>query len=171
MKSSSKILSVLALALMAGTILSPVRAQDSDYPRQFSIEARRIAPSHVLNRCVTTPTKIDLVVNFDNNSDKLSAKGAEQVKKVAAIINDPSFVGSHVTLDGYTDAIGKDSRNIDLSYRRALMIMHTLVDKYGVPASLLSAQGFGKANPVATNSTPVGRAANRRVSFEVSVEK
>jgi OOP family OmpA-OmpF porin len=168
MKSTSKILSIATLAMAAGMVISCAPQTVSDYPHQVEIPARQINPSHRLNTCPMGVTKIEVVVNFDTASDKLSARGAAQVQKAAAIINDPSFQGSHVTVEGYTDAAGKDAANLDLSYRRALTVMHVLVDQYGVPASMLSAQGFGKANPVATNSTAAGRMANRRVVFMVS---
>lgn len=167
MKPSIKFMSVLAIALIASVAASSARAESStDYPRQFSIQAREIKATHRLNtKCMVST--IDLVVNFATGSDKLTAKGAATVKKVAAIINDPSFRGTHVRIEGYTDSVGKPTKNLDLSQRRALRVMHALVDKYGVPAGMLSAEGMGDANPIATNSTGPGRAMNRRVSFTV----
>jgi outer membrane protein OmpA-like peptidoglycan-associated protein len=139
----------------------------ADYPGQTEIQARQIVATHTLNHCAPLGvTRIDVVINFDTASDALSPEAEAQVDKVAAILNSPSFQGSHVTVAGYTDAVGKSSKNVKLSYNRAMTVLHALVER-GVPASLLSAQGFGAANPVATNSTTAGRAANRRVSFVV----
>lgn len=173
MKSASRFLSVMTLTLAAGMVISCARTESvSDFPHQFMIDARKIEATHRLNQCPNTaPTKIDLAVNFDSGSDKLTAAADAQLRKVAAILNDPSFQGSHVTAEGYTDAVGKPSKNTKLSYRRAQAVVHALVEKYGVPASMFSAQGFGAANPVATNSTAAGRAANRRVTFAVSSGK
>ncbi len=170
MKLSSKILSAASLVMAAGMVMSCTMGQTmyNEYPHQSEIQAREIHATHQLNTCSMAVSKIDVVVHFPTASDKLSAHGLAEVQKVASIINDPMFRGSHVTVEGYTDAAGKDAANLDLSYRRALTVMHTLVDQFGISSGMLSAQGFGKANPVATNSTAAGRSANRRVVFVVA---
>jgi chemotaxis protein MotB len=73
---------------------------------------------------------------------------------------------------GYTDnvSIGPGLRregistNLDLSSRRADNVVDYLVRK-GVDQNLISAQGLGETNPVASNSTPDGRAQNRRIEI------
>ena len=54
-----------------------------------------------------------------------------------------------------------------LSERRANSVRDWLV-KCGIPASRLSAKGFGETNPVASNATPEGRAQNRRTELVVT---
>jgi len=79
-----------------------------------------------------------------------------------------------VVVDGYTDnvPVGPDMQregitsNFDLSSRRADGVVDYL-RRQGVNPALLSAQGFGDTNPVASNDTPEGRAKNRRI--EVSL--
>jgi OOP family OmpA-OmpF porin len=61
--------------------------------------------------------------------------------------------------------VGSDAYNQKLSERRATSVMEYLVD-HGIPASGLTARGFGKADPVANNATAAGRAQNRRVTVE-----
>lgn len=170
MKSASRFLSVITLALAAGTIISCSHTETYDtYPSETEIPARQINATHTLNRWVAPmgSTKIDAVVHFATGSDKLTADDKATVERVAAFLTSPNFTGSHVTVEGYTDSKGKAAKNVKLSYRRALTVVHAL-EAHGVPASLLSAQGFGDADPVATNSTGEGRAANRRVTFSVS---
>jgi outer membrane protein OmpA-like peptidoglycan-associated protein len=65
-------------------------------------------------------------------------------------------------VEGHTDSTGADAYNQALSERRANSVLRYLVDA-GVPASRLSAQGFGESQPVADNDTAEGRAQNRRV--------
>jgi OOP family OmpA-OmpF porin len=65
-------------------------------------------------------------------------------------------------VEGHTDNTGSDAYNQALSVRRANAVLKYLVDA-GVPASRLSAQGFGESQPVADNDTAEGRAQNRRV--------
>ena len=65
---------------------------------------------------------------------------------------------------GYTDAIGSDSYNLDLSRRRAQAVVDYLITQ-GIDANRFEIIGMGKSDPVATNSTPEGRAMNRRVEI------
>ncbi|MBV9300634.1 MAG: OmpA family protein [Acidobacteriaceae bacterium] len=67
-------------------------------------------------------------------------------------------------VDGYTDNVGDKSANKKLSEDRAKSVADWLVD-HGVDRSRLSVKGFGESNPVADNSTPQGRARNRRVEL------
>ena len=56
------------------------------------------------------------------------------------------------------------ANNKELSYNRAVAAVDFLASQ-GVKRSLLSAQGFGEANPVASNDTPEGKAKNRRIEI------
>lgn len=162
----SKFLPALSLVLMAGVLAACSGIQTvGSYPSQFAIEARQINATHRLNQC-PLGSKLDMVVNFGTGSDKLSSKGAATVKKVAAVLKDPSFRG-RVTVVGYTDSTGDAAKNMALSQRRANRVMNALIAQ-GVPANMLSAEGLGEADPVATNSTSAGRAANRRAVFVVN---
>jgi len=67
---------------------------------------------------------------------------------------------------GFTDSIGTVEYNLGLSERRANAVKQYLVER-GVPANRIYTEGKGKADPIATNSTPEGRAQNRRVEIEV----
>jgi OOP family OmpA-OmpF porin len=70
-------------------------------------------------------------------------------------------------IKGYTDSAGSDAANLALSQARAERVMNELIAR-GLSAQQVRAQGFGEADPVATNDTPEGRAQNRRVVFGVA---
>jgi outer membrane protein OmpA-like peptidoglycan-associated protein len=70
---------------------------------------------------------------------------------------------------GYTDAIGSVQYNLDLSRRRAQAVVDYLVSQ-GIDAARFEVIGMGKSDPIATNSTPEGRAMNRRVEI-TAIEK
>ena len=72
-----------------------------------------------------------------------------------------------MSVDGYTDSVGSDEYNQRLSERRANSVKDYL-ETLGVSGSRLTAQGFGKTNPVASNDTAEGRAQNRRVELVVN---
>lgn len=67
---------------------------------------------------------------------------------------------------GFTDSIGTEEYNLGLSQRRANAVKEYLVSR-GVDANRIYTEGKGEADPIATNSTPQGRALNRRVEVEV----
>lgn len=103
-------------------------------------------------------------VNFAFNSDVVDASSLVVLEVAAeALRNNP---GVRVKVEGYTDSIGADAYNMSLSERRAESVRRVLVEK-GVPAPRLSAEGFGKSNPVASNATEDGRRLNRRVELKV----
>jgi len=75
--------------------------------------------------------------------------------------------GVRVEVAGHTDARGSDAYNRRLSRRRAEAVMAYFVAR-GVPESALSAEGYGESAPVADNTTPAGRARNRRVELRIT---
>mgnify|MGYP002654531410 FL=1 len=105
---------------------------------------------------------------FPEGGFKLNAKADQVLAKMAPTLT--GFKNTKVVVRGYTDNIGIGpelrregiSTNFDLSSRRADNVVDYLVRK-GVDQNLISAQGMGETNPVASNSTPDGRAQNRRI--------
>lgn len=99
--------------------------------------------------------KIDLEINFDYNSDRVSAKSLPSVQALGRALANPELKGSTFIVAGHTDAAGSDTYNQDLSERRADSIKHYLVEKSGIPAADLLTVGYGKsklkdpANPLA----------------------
>ncbi len=82
---------------------------------------------------------------------------------------------TRVIIEGYTDTmpVGPELRregiasNLDLSSRRADTVADTLI-ALGAPRNIISADGRGEANPVASNATPEGRARNRRIEVTLA---
>lgn len=72
-----------------------------------------------------------------------------------------------LSIEGYTDAVGSDTYNLNLSQRRADAVRAALAYR-GIDGGRISAKGFGKANPVASNATAEGRQRNRRVEIVIS---
>jgi chemotaxis protein MotB len=107
---------------------------------------------------------------FPEGGFKLNAKADQVLAKMAPTLT--GFKNTKVVVRGYTDnvSIGPGLRregistNLDLSSRRADNVVDYLVRK-GVDQNLISAQGLGETNPVASNSTPDGRAQNRRIEI------
>jgi outer membrane protein OmpA-like peptidoglycan-associated protein len=72
--------------------------------------------------------------------------------------------GIAVEIRGYTDNLGKVAANKKLSLRRAEAVRSWLVSK-GIDAARIAVHGYGPDNPISNNSTPEGRAKNRRIEF------
>jgi len=113
-----------------------------------------------------------LIVNmsdvlFDFNKSTLKPGTRETLAKVAGILL--AYPGLRLQLEGHTDSIGSDQYNQTLSEKRAFSVRDYLVSS-GINGNNLTAVGFGKANPVASNDTDAGRQQNRRVEMVVSGE-
>jgi outer membrane protein OmpA-like peptidoglycan-associated protein len=71
-----------------------------------------------------------------------------------------------VQVEGYTDSVGGDAFNQQLSRQRAEAVRQALISR-GVAPGRLSIKGYGKRDPIADNGTPQGRRLNRRVEFRI----
>jgi outer membrane protein OmpA-like peptidoglycan-associated protein len=111
-----------------------------------------------------------LIVNmsdvlFDTGSYTLKPGAREKLAKVSGILL--AHPGLSMQIEGHTDSVGGDAFNVRLSEQRADSVRDFLGEQ-GVALSSITAQGFGKAEPVATNDTPEGRQRNRRVEIVVN---
>jgi outer membrane protein OmpA-like peptidoglycan-associated protein len=104
-------------------------------------------------------------VNFETDSARVRADSQEQLRNTAAILS--AYPQIHVKIGGYTDNSGDPAANRRLSEERATAVMNALKDN-GITADRLEAEGHGDQHPIADNSTPEGRARNRRVAIRVT---
>jgi len=103
---------------------------------------------------------------FPSGSAVVNPKGVDALAKLAAVLNLNSDVS--VNIEGHTDSIpirGKYQDNWDLSTARANAIVRILVNNYKVNPRKVTATGHSYDDPIATNSTPEGRAKNRRTEI------
>jgi len=103
-----------------------------------------------------------LLFNFD--SFALQQGGVESLTEVAGVLT--RYEETKIIVKGYTDTIGQEAYNQDLSERRANAVRNFLVGE-GVDASKITAIGFGEQFPIAGNDTEEGRQQNRRVEMEI----
>jgi outer membrane protein OmpA-like peptidoglycan-associated protein len=104
-------------------------------------------------------------VLFDFNKYTLKPEARERLARISGIVL--AYPDLHLNIEGFTDSIGSDEYNQILSEKRAATVRDYLISS-GVSINNVVAQGFGKTNPVADNSTPAGRKLNRRVDMVVS---
>ena len=102
---------------------------------------------------------------FATGSSELASGGDAALSALAAYLAENP--ARRVALVGHTDAQGPLEANIALSKRRAQAVAERLVSRHGVDRSQFRAEGMGWLAPRATNLTPEGREANRRVEAVV----
>jgi outer membrane protein OmpA-like peptidoglycan-associated protein len=111
-----------------------------------------------------------LIVNmsdvlFDTGKYTLKPGAKEKLAKVSGILL--AHPGLMLEIEGHTDSVGGEEYNQTLSEHRAEAVRDYLVGQ-GIQPDTVSAKGFGKTKPVASNDTPEGRQQNRRVELVVS---
>jgi outer membrane protein OmpA-like peptidoglycan-associated protein len=107
-------------------------------------------------------------VLFASNKSTILPEARARIDQVADVLL--ATRERHVTIEGHTDSQGSDSRNLDLSQRRADAVRDYLVQRsYG--ADLIKANGRGETQPVADNANAEGRANNRRVEIIIEREQ
>lgn len=104
-------------------------------------------------------------LTFETGKSTLMPESEEQLKNIAEILK--AYPNVMVKLGGYTDNVGLANNNLKLSSDRASLVKSELI-KLGISDARLESEGYGQENPVATNDTEEGRAANRRISIRVN---
>jgi outer membrane protein OmpA-like peptidoglycan-associated protein len=104
-------------------------------------------------------------VLFDFNKYTLKTEARERLAKVSGILM--AYPGLNVKVEGHTDNIGSQEYNQKLSDERAETVRGFMVSQ-GVSPDIITAQGFGKTQPVASNDSAAGRSKNRRVELVVN---
>jgi outer membrane protein OmpA-like peptidoglycan-associated protein len=117
--------------------------------------------------CIVEQTTTLKGVRFETASAKLTPGARTIVDEVARTLKSQPKVNAEV--GGHTDDVGNDAYNLILSSQRAESVRQHLIGK-GVAPERLTAKGYGETQPIASNDTPEGRDANRRVDFKVTVK-
>ncbi len=118
-------------------------------------------PEQVVTNSATTGAYY-APIQFEFDSSVLKTESYGTLDKLAKEIRDAK---SSVTLDGYASSEGSEAYNVSLSKDRANAVKQYLVNA-GVAASSITANGYGEANPIASNATEAGRVQNRRVEIK-----
>lgn len=103
-------------------------------------------------------------VLFETGKAELSPGAARNLDQLVQFLTD--HPERQVEIDGYTDSVGSDAFNLDLSQRRAAAVKMVLV-RHGINGSRIALQGFGKEFAVASNADSGGRQLNRRVEIVI----
>ena len=128
---------------------TPVTVRPPDTKVYVTEQDRRIVNEAVKN------------LEFDFNKATIREHSFASLDNLATLLINKHF---NLKLAGYTDNVGSVDYNLRLSRDRAMSVKTYLVSK-GVQDAQVQAEGYGKANPIASNKTAKGRQTNRRVEF------
>ena len=135
---------------------------------RYSTEARLVEFLRDANAVVDTVNGnwFDFTnVRFKTGSSTITDDSYTQLKDLVAIIK--AFSKATFKIGGYTDNTGDPSANLALSQKRADAVAAAIMKQGANKAQVTGAEGYGQQHPVGDNSTPDGRAMNRRVSVRV----
>ncbi|MDX2171494.1 MAG: OmpA family protein [Bacteroidota bacterium] len=138
------------------TTVIPANFNNIDVPDTVIVEPVTIEklPSDVLTAFKN--------VLFESGESTLSPPSYPELNIIVSYMKvDPKL---KIEIFGHTDNAGDESKNLQLSIKRAVAIGEYLVNN-GVRSSQVTSNGFGSSKPIASNETPEGRKQNRRVEF------
>jgi outer membrane protein OmpA-like peptidoglycan-associated protein len=138
-----------------------------DQRDQATEQAARLQAEVDALKAKPTPRGLVLTLGdvlFDTNRSELNPGAGRKLDQLAQFLNEHK--DRRVQIDGFTDSVGTDSYNEELSRRRADAVKSALLSR-GIDSSRISTEGYGKAFPVANNSDSGGRQLNRRVEVVI----
>jgi OOP family OmpA-OmpF porin len=118
---------------------------------------------------VETIDTLEIDVQFPLESATIGNAYDSQIRAIADTLNARS--NTFVEIAGHTDSTGSAAYNQELSERRATAVADRLTGALGIDSARVSSKGYGEAEPIASNSTDAGRAANRRVEARIQVRR
>jgi outer membrane protein OmpA-like peptidoglycan-associated protein len=134
---------------------------------QATEEAARVQAE--LDQLKATPTPRGMVLTlgdvlFDTGRAELKPGAARKLDQLAQFLSE--HPDRRVQIDGFTDSVGSDAYNEELSQRRADAVKSALMTR-GIDPARIGTEGYGKAYPVASNTDSGGRQLNRRVEVVI----
>ncbi len=115
------------------------------------------------SKLITEGKFVTTGITFDVNSATIRPESYGVLKEIAAALTENPAV--KVKIIGHTDSDGEDAANLALSKKRAESVKENLATEFGIDKSRLETDGKGETAPAAPNTTPEGKANNRRVEF------
>jgi len=137
-------------------------SENFDIPKNAA--ARKIRKDILLGKILVGSKIVLNNIFFDFNKSTLRPESVSELNRLVKLMNETPPL--RIEISGHTDNVGSKSYNKRLSEKRAKAVVDYLVDK-GIDKSRLAFAGYGFAQPIASNDTPMGRQKNRRTEFKV----
>lgn len=103
-------------------------------------------------------------IQFVTGSDKIQTGSYGTLDNIASLML--KYPNTRWSIEGHTDNVGKEAKNLALSKSRAASVKNYFISK-GVGAERLDSEGYGQIRPIADNKTAAGRTENRRVEIKL----
>jgi len=100
---------------------------------------------------------------FETGKSNLRPESRPVLKEITATMQ--KYPDLKLLIEGHTDNVGSAAGNMTLSDARAAAVREALVSQFGIAGDRLTTKGLGDTKPAVPNSTPAGRAQNRRVEL------
>ena len=166
----------IAMLLLAGCVSQQkYDALDAEYQQLNQTMSKEVATNQMqitrLQNAIKVTVNSELL--FPSGDWQMPAEAQQTIGKIVPILAPNQQ--TKIKVNGYTDNVpigaglmrqGIES-NLELSQKRAENVMQYMIS-HGVKANMVSAQGFGEKDPVASNDTAEGRSKNRRVELTVA---
>jgi OOP family OmpA-OmpF porin len=122
--------------------------------------------SKAAERFCSKPAVIN--IQFETNKSDIKPQYDADLKNVSDFLKE--FPKAKGEISGHTDNVASKAYNDKLSQSRAESVKKYIVEKYGISADRITAQGYGFSKPVASNKTKEGKAKNRRIEANFTCE-
>lgn len=109
--------------------------------------------------------EVSEAIYFETGKAVIKQASFPAMNKLVAILKANEDVA--LSIEGHTDNVGSDEKNLQLSKDRAAAVRDYIVSR-GIKAERIKSEGFGSTKPIADNSTELGRSQNRRVVINTS---
>jgi outer membrane protein OmpA-like peptidoglycan-associated protein len=159
-----------AIGSLVGGTVGAVSVKGIDKLDKLALEIEKILPSAKLTK-IGNILKIVFnksSISFETGKSNLTLQSMTNIDKLAKILNE--YSDTEINIFGHTDNTGNPDMNLDLSLDRANAVKDYLVSK-DVNENRLATKGLGSKEPIETNDTEEGREKNRRVEFEIKINK
>jgi len=107
-------------------------------------------------------------IQFDFDDDQVRSSEQPKLDQLAGVL--AQYPENIVVIEGHTDSSGEVDYNQDLSERRAMSIKNYL-DTKNLSIASLTSTGFGETKPITSNDTEEGKATNRRVEINITIDQ
>ncbi len=112
---------------------------------------------------ITEGKLITYGIYFDVNSDKVKPESNGTLNDIAKVLKETPNM--NIKIVGHTDSDGDDTKNLELSQRRAISVKNALSNNFGITADRFQTDGAGESMPLVPNTTAEQKSKNRRVEF------